>query len=819
MFALLKKEVRGFFSGPLAYLILFIFFAVNALVLFVLPTRFNLFDGGYSSLESYFEWLPLVFLFLIPALCMRSFSEERKSGTIEVLLTRPLSDFQVVMAKFLAGMLVLLISLLPTFLYLYTISSLAAPAGNFDMAAFWGAVMGIVFLGAAYTAICIYMSSLTENQVTSFVLSVVCCAVFYQGFELFGALSLEGNLALLLSRMGMRSHFLSLGRGVLDLKDLAYYLSLTVLFFSLTMIQLERRRGVSWKKYFWVWGGMVLFDFLVSVLPLRIDLTEDKRYTLMPVTKDILLADKEPVLVKVYLCGDLPAGFKRLEKSVRETLDEFRIYRPEIRYQFVDIYAIDNEDARNRLMQELAERGVSPTQLEVKTKEGVTRRLIFPGAEIRANGRSVAVSLLSPQLGRDASMTLNHSIENVELHLANAIRSLFDENPPKVAFLEGHGELTYRQTVSLGNQLSAYYKTTRVSIHSDLNSLLEKDSMGDWNTRYDVLIVAHPREPFPETDKLVLDQFVMYGGRILWLLDAGDASLDSLKGRAVYSAVPYDLRLEDQFFRYGFRLRSDIILDRKAAPGPVVTGYMGNQPLIEFLPNFYTPVSELESPGSVGNDAHKSKALSRLGLGVGNIRLEVAGGLDTIENTVEKTVLMKTSPYSHKVGLPHVMSAELMRDEIGLERFNDGAQMVGLLLEGEFSSAYPLVRPDVGGKMDFVFRQKSSGSSMIVFSDGNLASNQWSADGQTPFPLGFDRYTGQQYSNAELLMNGVHYLSGNDRWVELKPRTVKMRLLDKSSLLRLENYYRWLNLGLPLALCALAGGVFMYVRRYRYAKK
>ena len=184
MISLLKKEIRLFFSGPLAYLALVVFFTANALMLFVLPTGFNIFDAGYASLDAFFAWMPLVFLFLIPAICMRSFAEEKKTGTMEVLLTRPLSDFSIVMAKYGACFLLMFLSLLPTFAYLHTVSALALPQGNIDYGAFWGAYVGLLLVGAAFTAVCLFMSALTDNQVVAFVLSVVACAVLYQGFEL-----------------------------------------------------------------------------------------------------------------------------------------------------------------------------------------------------------------------------------------------------------------------------------------------------------------------------------------------------------------------------------------------------------------------------------------------------------------------------------------------------------------------------------------------------------------------------------------------------------------------------------------------------------
>ena len=807
MRSLLAKEIRLFFSGPLAYLILLVFFVVNALMLFVLPTEYNLFDSGYAALDPFFAWTPLVFLFLIPALCMRGFAEEKKSGTIELLFTRPLSDFQIVWAKYSAGFLLMAVSLLPAFLYLHTVSVLASPAGNVDMGAFWGAFMGLLLLGAAFIAVCVFMSSLTENQVVAFVLSVAACTFLYRGFDLVGAMLHEGSLSIGISRMGIRQHYSALSRGVIDMRDVAYYLSLTALFIGLTVWNIGRRKNTPPHTYLWALAVIVVLDVAAVLLPCRLDLTSDRRYTLMPVTKEILRGNDQPVYVKVYLTGNLPSGFKRLERSVKETLDEFRIYHPSLRYEFTDIYAVEDENVRQELMQELALKGIRPTQLEVKTKEGLTRRLVFPAAELRAGGKSVSVGLLTEQLGRGAEETLNNSIENIELQLANAVRALFDPAPASVAFLEGNGELSYSQTFSLGNALSAFYRTSRVELRPDMESLLQKDSADGWKTRYEAVIVARPVHRFSEEQKAVLDQYLMYGGRILWLVDAGDGSLDSLKGRSMHDAIPYDLNLEDMFFRYGFRLRPEMILDRNAAPSPVVTGYMGQQPIMEYMPNYYCPVVEAGVPADGPAET--------IGKGVGPIRLQVAAAFDTIENSLEKTVLLQTSPYSYKIRLPHAMSADLMRHNPDLRRFTQGRQTVALLLEGNFASAYPLVRPAARHEADFVFRRQSVFTAMVAVSDGDVARNDLLPDGQA-LPLGFDRYTRQMYGNGDFLVNAVHYLTGHTRWIELKPRTVRLRLLDKARLEKTRKRYTVLNFALPIGGVLGFGFVFMAARKRKY---
>lgn len=808
MKALLQKEIRQFFSGPVAYLVLAVFYVSNALMLFVLPTSFNIFDAGYATLGPYFSWAPWVFLFLIPALCMRAFSEEKKTGTMEVLRTRPLSSLQIVSAKYLACFLILLISLLPTFVYLYTVSALAQPAGNIDMGAFWGATLGLLLLGTAFTAVSLYMSSLTDNQVVAFVLAAASCAVLYAGFNLFGAATAQGGRALGLAYLGIQSHYVSLSRGVIDLRDILYYAGVVVIFIALCV----RRVGEGGHG-----GGLVALAAAVAVnavasfFPLRLDLTADRRYTLLPLTKQTLRSHRDPVLVNVYLTGDLPAGFKRLEKATREILDEFRVYHPTLRYNFIDLYDTDDETARQARMQALAEAGVQPTQLEVKTKEGTTRRLVFPAAEIRYGGAQAAVNLLAEQWGRGAEETLNLSIENLEIQLIGAMRALFSPPAQSVAFSEGHGEYGYLQTYSFGSELGKYYTTTRAAITPDPACLLQRDSTGVWTPRYTALIVAHPTQAFGEAEKYVIDQYVMHGGKVMWLLDAGNGSLDSLRGESLFNAMPYNLNLEDLFFRYGFRLRPEMLLDKNAAPSPMVTAHQGSRPVIEFLPNYYSPVVEM-------NAATLPPDRRMLAHGVGAVRLQVASGLDTLETPLRKIPLLATSDFSYKIRLPHAMSADLMRNDVDIRRFREKSQTVALLLEGVFPSAYPLVKPALQGGEGFTPRRESLPGAMIVAGDGDLARNDLLPQTRTPMPLGLDRYTLQQYSNGDFLMNGVHFLCGHEEYAQLKARAVKLRLLDKTALIRARRPYTLLNTLLPLVLLALFALAFTYARRHRYAR-
>jgi len=242
MITLLKKEISSFLSSLIGYIVITVFLLVNGLFLWVFPSEFNILDFGYSNIDGLFMIAPFVFLFLIPAITMRLFADEKKSGTIEVLLTQPLSDFQIIMAKYLAGFALVIFSLLPTLVYFFSVYQLGLPAGNIDAGGMWGSYLGLLFLGSAFVAIGLFSSSLTDNQIVAFIISVFLCGFIYLGFEFIYSLELFGSIDLFIKQLGMSSHFTSMSRGVIDTRDVIYFLSVISLFVLLTKLSLESRK-------------------------------------------------------------------------------------------------------------------------------------------------------------------------------------------------------------------------------------------------------------------------------------------------------------------------------------------------------------------------------------------------------------------------------------------------------------------------------------------------------------------------------------------------------------------------------------------------
>ncbi|MDR0619084.1 MAG: gliding motility-associated ABC transporter substrate-binding protein GldG [Bacteroidales bacterium] len=800
MRSLFIKEIRQFFSGASGYLTLFIFYTVTALVLFVLPNPFNILDSGTSSLEHFFSFAPFAFLFLIPSICMKCFSEEKKTGTLEILLTRPLTPYQITLAKFFSCTIFFTVSLLPVFIYYYTVSAAASPAGNIDTSAFIGSLIGLIFLGTAFIAVSVFLSSLTDSQVLAFIVSVVVCAFFYFGFDAVSEMTGEGSTSVFIAELGMREHFASLGRGVLTAVDVLYFISITFVFIVLTAVIL---RPVSAKKYLIkilsVIACVIFLNIVFSFFTLRYDFTADKRYTLKNVTKQLLRSvSAQPVYIRVYLTGELPAGFKRLEKSIKETLDEFAYYNKNLHYRFIDIYA-DEEKSLNEA-HTLLQNGFEPTQLEVKTKEGITRRFIFPYAEVRYGDKLIPVKLLVDQMGRSADETLHHSIENIEMQLAKGIRALTAGNVQNIAFLTDNGEWTFTQTESAGNALSDYYNVRRASIEE---GLFINDSGFDGNVynKYNALIIAHPAIPFSSQQKFILDQYVMNGGCILWFVDQSNASIDTLRVRSQANAVPFSLDLDDMFFRYGFRISNNIILDLDCAYSPVITGTLNGRPQTEFLPNLYCPVL------TAASGAESSSMSER-------IKTSFIASIDTIESPAEKIPILVTSEYTKKIPLPTVISADIMYDRTNPASFRQGELIAGLHLRGKFLSMFSLVKPYIPDSVLMPpFRSQTDSGRMFVFSDGDIIRNEVNRSQGIIYPLGYDPYIKTFFDNERVILNAVHTAVGNPELIELGTRTMVMRLLDRTIVSEKKTFYIALIFGFSYALLLIVFAFFSYFRK------
>lgn len=804
MYSLFRKEIKTFLGSLIGYLAVLVFLLVTGLFLWVFPGVYNIPDSGYATLEPLFSLAPWLYLFLVPAITMRFFADEKRSGTIEILLTHPISDFKLVLAKFLAGMVLVVFSLLPTLLYFLSVFLLGEPLGSIDVGATWGSFIGLFLLAAIYVAIGVFASSLTDNQIVSFILAMVLSFVFYLGFDFIGSAGISYLFEQLFSWMSINNHYLSISRGVVDMRDMIYFLGMTSLFLYLTSVFL---RVSKWRKQktqknlaIFVVSLLVVF-VLSSNFLFRIDLTADKRYSLSGVSKEIVSGLEDPVEVEFFLIGELEPGLRKLQQEVVEKIAVLNAFSPKpIRVKFTDPYSIANVEKRQEFMDEITEKGVRPTSFRKQTNQGVSTRLIFPGALISMAGREMAVNFLKSNPDFSAEANFNHSMESVEFELVNAFRKLMRGQKATVAFLEGNQELNQYQTADFANALAGDFLLTRV-LPGDLETHAKN---------IEILIIADPQQPFDEKDKFYIDQYIMQGGKVMWLIDPVRVSLDSLSNGYQTYAFPRDLNLNDQLFRYGVRLNHELLQDVYCARIQVNTALPGNPPKFTLHPWYYSPLL-------VPSDFHPATR------NLNNVFSEFASSVDTVSanSEVRKNVILTTSPNARRVKSPSSVSLQNINNPPARELFNEAFIPVGVLLEGEFTSVFQNRMLDAFGisATENVIN-KSKPTKMVVIADGDLMANRVNYSTEPPrfTELGFDRVSGRTFGNKEFLLNLIYYLADDQGIMQLRGRTLKLRLLNKVRLREEKTQWQWLNVSLPLVLVTVFGLGYNYLRRRRFSR-
>lgn len=549
--------------------------------------------------------------------------------------------------------------------------------------------------------------------------------------------------------------------------------------------------------------SLLLVNFISTFFFARYDLTSEKRYTLSPVSKSILKELDKKIFVEVYLDGDLPSGFKRLQIQTSELLEEFKAYSDKIHYQIVNPLKGKNAQQRKQILQYLSDKGLQATDLQVKTLEGTERKIIIPGAILGDGEKEIALDLLSNQIGVPPETILNNSIQSLEFQLINAINKLNQKELATIALISGHGELDYPYIVDIALALDKDYQLSQKNINGDLNALLAETN-GKVRPLFDAIIIAKPITEFDEKDKFVIDQYVMHGGNILWLIDPVQASLDSLQFTENAMVYPYSLNLEDMLFTYGIRLNQDLIKDINALPIPLRTGQMAGQAQIKFYPwPFFPVIHPIEKHPIVRN--------------LNALKTDFVSSIDTLAvRNIKKTILLKSSQYSALFNTPNTISFRMVQEKADPNLFQAGEQNIAVLLEGQFPSVFKNRIPpiDLG---NFKSKEKGVSSKMIIVSDGDIIKNQLHNSRHEPLPLGYDQFTDQKFGNKEFILNCVSYLTDGSDLIELRSRELKLRLLDKVKINNEATYWKLLNTIFPLILVLLFAIAYYFYRKKKYS--
>ena len=426
------------------------------------------------------------------------------------------------------------------------------------------------------------------------------------------------------------------------------------------------------------------------------------------------------------------------------------------------------------------------------------------------HGKEIPVQLLMAQLQEDPNKVLNTSIQSLEYNLASAIKNLTTAIKPRIAFIEGQGELDQRETYDLQASLSEFYNVDRVVINNKISSLairLKTDSTHDvLVNKFRAIIIAKPTKPFDERDKFLIDQFIMRGGKVLWLIDPVFASMDSLQKYSTSMGIPNDINLEDMLFTYGVRANVNLVQDMNALPIPVKTGQVGNQPQFDFLKWYFFPVLMPTINHPIVN-------------GLNAIKTEFLSTIDTVAAPgIRKTFLLETSVYARTVNAPALIDLEILKKQPNERVFNKGPLPVAVLLEGEFPSAFLFrIPPELAGNPALGFKSKSKKTKMILISDGDIAKNQFHFSQGYALPLGFDQYTKQTFGNKDLVFNAINFLCDDSGLISVRSRELKLRLLDTAKVEKQRIFWQLVNILLPVLLITCLGVVKYRMRKRAYA--
>lgn len=532
---------------------------------------------------------------------------------------------------------------------------------------------------------------------------------------------------------------------------------------------------------------VILLNYGAQSFYSRLDLTQDKRYTLSEVTQNIIDKIEKPLRINVYLEGEFPTEFKRLQIETRQYLEELRAENSNIRIQF-----INPEDQSERLVKV----GMFPSQLTIEENGKLSNAIIFPWAELIYNNKRAIVSLLPNGIVQSQEQQFAAAIENLEFSFSNAINNILRNRNQKIAILKGNGELQDIFLVSALSEVKNKYKLAPFTL--DSVSRNAQKTLNELST-FDLAIIAKPTEAFSEQEKLVLDQYIINGGKTLWMLENVQADTDSLYNDGKMLAYPRDLNLTDFFFSYGVRINTQLVQDLYSARIRLATGNVGNQTQFQNLPWFYHPLI-------VGNPKHP------ITKNIPAVRLRFANQIDTLKNDIKKTPLLVSSPLTRMIGTPSFIELQSISEEPKQEQYQGGYKVFGALLEGEFNSMYanrmkPLELAD--------HQNKSSQNKMIIISDGDIIKNQIAKN--QPYDVNIDKWTGEQFGNKEFLVNSIDYLLDDSGLINLRNKSLKINLLDKQRAFEERGYWQFLNVILPLVLLSIFGFGFNYLRKKKYS--
>jgi gliding-associated putative ABC transporter substrate-binding component GldG len=530
----------------------------------------------------------------------------------------------------------------------------------------------------------------------------------------------------------------------------------------------------------------------------RFDLTKDKRYTLSPTSLHIIEQIKNPLYIKVYMQGELPSEFKRLQLETRQMLEEFQGYNSNIVFEFID--PLEDESTSMDNIKELYRKGLTPINISVDNKGKQSQAMVFPWAIAVYDNKEVNIPLLKNIMGASTTDKVIGSVQHLEYSIADALNKITQTKQKKIAIIKGNGELHEAYIAKFLLQTKESYHIGPFTLDSvakqPINTL-------EALKKYDLAIIAKPTEAFSESEKQVLDQYIVSGGKTIWLIDQVVAEMDSLYSPTGSALVfPRDLNLNDFFFKYGVRIYPDLVKDEQGSPIKLATGEQGSATQFQEFNWKFAPQVYPQSKHPIVKN-------------LGGIKFDFANAIDTLKNGIKKTVLLQSSHYSKRIGTPTEINLNSVNEETTpADYLNKGNIPLAVLLEGNFHSMFEnrVLAFDQNN-----FKAEGKPGKMIVISDGDVIKNQLDKN-LLPVELGYDQRSGNLYDNKDFLMNCVNYLLDDIGLINIRSKDLDLPLLDKEKVYENYTYIQFLTIGLPIVILTLFGFLFTFFRKRKYSR-
>jgi ABC-2 type transport system permease protein len=817
MWAICKKEWTQYFSGITGYLIIGFYLLINGLFLFVLP-NYNIFDFGYASLQAYFDFAPWFLLLLVPAITMRTFSDEYKQGTYEILKTLPVRSSQLAASKFMGALLIVVAAILPTLFYAVAIDNLSA-VGGLDWGATMGSYLGLICLASVYTIVGVFASSTTKNPIVALLSSIAISILLFKGFDWISATSIFKNgFDYYIQQLGLSFHYQNMSKGVIAFGDIVYFFSFILLFLAGTIEQIKGK-----VRYAIVLASIIAVNYAATIFTAQLDLTKDSRYTISDNSKQIIKEVAAPVKIHLYLGGDIPAYYKKIAQSTISLLSQLKQLNPQhIDWQLEVPNKMYQDTALYQFYDSLSKLGV-PIERVLQSNDASDKRvdqLIIPAAVVEIEGmKPYAIDLRSSKKffkpynvvkdipSEDVEASANAAEALLEYKFVQAIYLLNRPTIPQISYLIGNGEPIDLSVNDIGTSIKNQYHLSVFDLKKGYPDA----------SKIKTLVIVKPTVPFTDADKLKLDQYIMSGGNIIWAIDKLYAEYDSLqKTNGSYVAYDRGLGLDDLLFKYGVRINSNLVQDLNCAKLPIVVGKQADgSPMIQRLPWPYYPFLYGNEQASIAQNMDRVLSL-------------FPSSIDTISvKGIKKTILLSTDTNSRLVTTPNLVSLNSVRDEDELKSFNKSKLPVAVLLEGRFPSLYTnritqSLQDSLKSNTGKAFLSNGiAASKQIVIADADILTNKIAktANGElAPMTMGMLPYEEFQFANKSFYLNAIAYLNEPAGLLDSRNKTIVLRLLDKQKLIDARLFWQLALIIGPLLILAFFFGIWTRFRKKQYAK-